>query len=258
MPASKQEMLYGAPLMKAVILAAGVGSRLAPLTNDRPKALVEVAGRPILLRQLDLLAAAGIPGRDVVIVGGHLIDVLRDTLQREGHGDVTVVFNDMYAPWNNFWSFYSAEPAVRGHDFLQFDGDVILDEKILPRMLAAPGEALLAVDVRDDVDEEMMKVQLAPHGGRVVGLSKKLPPAQCAGEYIGISRLSAAAASLVFAELVTMRDEGITHEYYEYAYLQLMQRQQVGFGIVDVHDCTVIEIDNLDDLQRAEAMVRGA
>lgn len=250
--------------MKAVILAAGVGSRLAPLTNDRPKALVGVAGRPILFRQLELLARAGIPEKDVVIVGGHLIEVLRDTLARAGHHDVTVLFNDMYAPWNNFWSLYSAEPAVRGHDFLQFDGDVILDEQILPRMLAAPGEALLAVDVRDDVDEEMMKVELAPDSGevgstrRVIGLSKKLDPARCAGEYIGISRLSAAAASLVFDELVKMRDDGLTHEYYEYAYLQLMQRQQVGFGIVDVHDCTVIEIDNLADLERAEAMVRGA
>jgi choline kinase len=244
--------------MKAVILAAGVGSRLAPLTNDRPKALVPVDGRPILFRQLELLAQAGIPGKDVVIVGGHLIDVLRDALTREGHTDVTVVFNDMYAPWNNFWSFYSAEPAVRGHDFLQFDGDVILDDKILPRMLAAPGEALLAVDVRDDVDEEMMKVQLAPTSGRVIGLSKKLPPAECAGEYIGISRLSAAVAGQVFEELVKMRDAGITHEYYEYGYLQLIQRQAATFGIVDVHDCTVIEIDNLADLQRAEAMVRGA
>jgi choline kinase len=244
--------------MKAVILAAGVGSRLAPLTNDRPKALVPVDGRPILLRQLDLLARAGIPDRDVVIVGGHLVEVLRDTLSREGHGDCTVVFNDMFAPWNNFWSFYSAEPAVRGHDFLQFDGDVILDEQILPRMLAAPGEALLAVDVHDDLDDEMMKVQLDAGSGRVIGLSKRMPPEECAGEYIGISRVSAAVAGLVFDELIAMRDAGLTHEYYEYAYLQLIRRRQASFEIVDVHDCTVIEIDDVVDLKRAEAMVRGA
>lgn len=243
--------------MKAVILAAGVGSRLAPLTNDRPKALVPVDGRPILLRQLELLAKAGIPDRDVVIVGGHLVDVLRETLLREGHRDCTVVFNDMYAPWNNFWSYYSAESAVRGHDFLQFDGDVILDDKILPRMLAARGEAVLAVDVHDDLDDEMMKVQLDAGSQQVIGLSKKMPPEECAGEYIGISRVSAAVAAMVFDELIAMRDAGLTHEYYEYAYLQLIQRKQATFEIADVHDCTVIEIDDIADLKRAEALVRG-
>ena len=55
--------------MKAVILAAGVGSRLAPLTNDRPKVLVPVLGRSLLFRQLDWLAAAGIASEDVVVVG---------------------------------------------------------------------------------------------------------------------------------------------------------------------------------------------
>src|SRR5687768_6496711 len=125
--------------MKAVILAAGMGSRLAPLTDVRPKCLVEVLGRPILFRQLDHLAAAGVASSDVVIVGGYKVEVLRDQLAKAGFGDVTVVFNEMYEPWNNFWSLYTAEPAVRGHDILQFDGDVILDEKILPRMIAAPG-----------------------------------------------------------------------------------------------------------------------
>ena len=243
--------------MKAVILAAGMGSRLAPLTDVRPKCLVEVLGRPILFRQLDHLAAAGIASSDVVIVGGYKVDVLREELAKAGFGDVTVVFNEMYEPWNNFWSLYTAEPAVRDHDILQFDGDVILDEKILPRMIAAPGDALLAVDCRAELDDETMKAQVAADG-TVVGLSKQLPPAQCAGEYIGISRLSAGAARLVFDELVRLRDAGMTNEYYERAYFQLLSRGEVTFGIVDVHDCTVVEIDNLADLARAEAMVAAA
>lgn len=239
--------------MKAVILAAGVGSRLAPLTDDRPKALVEVAGRTLLHRQLDALATAGIPARDTVVVGGYRIDALHNALARSGHGDVAVVVNEMYAPWNNFWSLAVAEPAVRGCGIVQLDGDTVLDGVLLPRLLAAPGEAVLAVDVRPELDDETMKVQL--DGARVIGLHKQLPAATCAGEYIGISRLSAAAAARVFEELVRLRDEGLTGEYYESAYLRLMQRRELDFGIVDVHDCAVLEIDDRHDLAAAEALL---
>ncbi|MBK9032838.1 MAG: phosphocholine cytidylyltransferase family protein [Myxococcales bacterium] len=243
--------------MKAIILAAGMGSRLAPLTNDRPKVLVPVAGRPILFRQLDHLAAAGIGPSDVVIVGGYRVDTLRAELAANGFGACTVIMNDMYEPWNNFWSLAVAEPAVRDHDVLQFDGDVILDPQLLPRMLAATGDALLAVDCRDELDDETMKAQV-DDAGAVTGLSKQLDPATSAGEYIGISRLSAAVAAQVFRELHVMRDAGKTGEYYEYAYFQLIARGAVRFGIVDVHDCSVTEIDNVEDLARADAMLAAA
>src|SRR5687767_7158251 len=98
--------------MKAVILAAGVGSRLAPLTNDRPKVLVEVLGRSILFRQLDWLAAAGIPSRDVVVVGGYRIDMLHAALSQAGY-QCPVVLNEKYEPWGNFFSLHVAEAQLR-------------------------------------------------------------------------------------------------------------------------------------------------
>lgn len=241
--------------MRAVILAAGVGSRLAPLTDDRPKVLVEVLGRSFLFRQLELLTRAGIPSRDVVVVGGYRIDRLREELARGGHA-CTVVVNDRYEPWNNFYSLLVAAPALAGADFLQLDGDVVLDDRLLPRMLAAPGEALLAVDRRDELDDETMKVQL--EGDRVAAIAKPLDPARCAGEYVGVAKLSAAAAREVFAELARFPAEGLTHEYYEHAFHRLSGSGRVPFGIVDVHDCTVLEIDNVEDLRRAEAMLSRA
>jgi choline kinase len=242
--------------MKAVILAAGVGSRLAPLTDDRPKAMVPVLGEPILFRHLASLRKAGIAERDVVVVGGYKIDVLRRELAVGGHGDVTVVLNDRYEPWNNFWSLYVAEPALAGDDFLQIDGDALLDDVILPRMIAAPGEALLAVDCRDHLDDETMKVQMRPDRVQVAAVSKTLAAADSIGEYIGVTKLIAAAAHKVFRELEALRDLGLTHEYYEHAYHRLTGRDEVRFGIVDVHDCTVTEIDNVADLEHAEAMLR--
>ncbi len=238
--------------MKAVILAAGVGSRLAPLTNDRPKSLVEVNGTSFLFRQLALLAAAGIPSADVIVVGGYKIDFLRDALTRGGFA-CPVVFNDHFADWNNFYSLLVAREALGGSDFLQLDGDTILDGKLLPKVLAATGDALVAVDCRDELDDETMKVEVA--GDRVRAISKKLDPARCAGEYIGVTRLSAAAAEQIFADLATFPAQNLTHEYYEHAYHRLTGSGAVPFGIVDVHDCTVLEIDTVEDLRRAEALL---
>jgi len=236
--------------MKAVILAAGVGSRLAPLTNDRPKALVEVAGRSFLFRQLDRLAEAGIPSEDVVIVTGYKAEAIDAAVEQGGY-KCTRVFNNHYADWQNFYSLLVAKDAVAGHDFLQLDGDVILDGKLLPKVIAAAGDAVLAVDVRPDLDAETMKARVV--GTRMTALDKKLDPATCAGEYIGITKLTAATAQAVFEDLARFEREGLTHEYYDHAYHRLSDRY--AFEIVDVHDCKVIEIDDRADLARAEALL---
>lgn len=243
-----------AAVMKAVILAAGVGSRLAPLTSDRPKVLVEVLGRSFLARQLEALAQVGIAGKDVVVVGGYRVDRLREALAGT---DATIVVNDKYEPWNNFYSVLVAEPALRGHAFLQLDGDTILDAALLPKVIAAPGDAVLAVDCRPELDDETMKVMVAPGTTRLTAVSKKLDPAKCKGEYIGITKLSAGAAAEVFAELAKFPAENLTHEYYEYAFDRLA-RGRVAFEIVDVHGCKVLEIDTVEDLRNAEELMRRA
>jgi len=241
--------------MKAVILAAGVGSRLAPLTDDQPKALVPVLGRSLLFRQLDFLAAAGIPSEDVAIVGGYRLDQLTKRVSEAGYR-CAIVNNDKFDTWNNFYSVLVAEAALRGHDFLQLDGDTVLDANVLPRMIAAPGDGLLAVDTCANLDAEAMKVQLAGgKTGRLVAVSKKLHAADCAGEYIGVIKVSAAAAPAYFAELAQLPNEGLTNEYYEHAIHRLSQRNAATWGIVDVGDCRVLEIDDLDDLARAEAIL---
>jgi choline kinase len=241
--------------MKAVILAAGRGTRLAPMTDDRPKPLVDVAGVPLLFRTLDRLAAAGVAESNVLIVTGYREDVVRARLAADGRHAGTI-FNPRWEDWNNFFSLKVAMDAAPGEAILQVDGDVLFDELLLPRMLAAPGPACLSIDVRDELDPETMKVQ-ADAAGRIGAVSKKLDPRASAGEYMGVTRLDPEVARLVHDDLGRFEAEGLTHEYYEHAYHRLAQRGVGPFRLVNVHDCRTTEIDDLADLRRAEELVRA-
>lgn len=238
--------------MKAVILAAGIGSRLHPFTADRPKVLVDVKGVPLLFRTMDRLAQVGITGRDVIVVSGYREDVLKARLAGAGLG-ATVVFNPKFDTWNNFYSLYVAKDAIGADSFLQVDGDVLFDERVLPRMLAAQGAATMAIDVRTELDAETMKVET--HDGKIRAVAKTLDPSRSLGEYIGITKIDASVSGLLFAELGELAGEGLTNEYYEHAYHRLAQREAVPFFAVDVHDCRTTEIDDAKDLERAESLV---
>ena len=237
--------------VKAVILAAGMGSRLAPLTNDRPKPMVEVAGRPLVLRALDRLAAVGISGKDVIVVTGYREDVLHARLAAEGY-DVTLVTNPRYSDWNSFYSLLVAREAVGDEAFLSLEGDVLFDGEVLPRLLAAPGVAQLAVELRERCDAEAMKVQV-DDAGKVRALAKELDPETSIGEFIGIARFDREAGQQVFADLARFVDEGITHQYYDHSYHRLAERGELALEVVDISDRVSMEIDDLTDLAAAEA-----
>lgn len=231
-----------------------MGSRLAPLTSDRPKPMVEVAGRPLVLRALDRLAAVGITGRDVIVVSGYREDVLHARLAAEGY-DVELVTNPRYSDWNSFYSLLVAREAVGDAPFLTLEGDVLFDEEVLPRLLAAGGVAQLAVELSERCDAEAMKVQV-DLAGRVRALAKELDPATSVGEFIGIARFDRDAGRKVFADLARFVDEGITHQYYDHSYHRLAERGELAIELVDISDRLSMEIDDLADLARAEARWR--
>jgi choline kinase len=243
--------------MKAVILAAGKGTRLLPLTRDLPKPMVDVAGRPLLLRTIDRLAAAGIGGADVIVVTGYREEAIRARLVAEGLAACRTVWNPRWDEWNNHYSLLVAREAVGGDDVLQMDGDVLFDGKVIPRLLDAPGPACLAVDVRDALDDETMKVEV-DGAGCVRQIAKQLPPRTALGEYIGLCRLDAQLARQVFDEIARFPALGLTHEYYEHAYHRLVGRGAGPFRVVDVHDCVTTEIDDLADLDRATRLLAQA
>ena len=105
--------------MNAIILAAGMGTRLRPLTNDNPKCLVPVNGIPIVERQLDYLHEAGI--KDITLVSGYKAEKLDYLVEKYG---VKIVFNEKFDTCNNIYSLYKV--LDRFGDTWVIEGDVFM------------------------------------------------------------------------------------------------------------------------------------
>lgn len=113
------------PMLTAVVLVAGTGTRLRPLTNDRPKCLVDVGGRAILARLLDRLARAGVTR--ACLATGHRAAALDEHFARHPSPlAIQLVANPRFATTNNAYSLKTTESVVGSGGFLLCDGDVLL------------------------------------------------------------------------------------------------------------------------------------
>jgi choline kinase len=243
--------------MKAIILAAGMGTRLASVTGGMPKCLVKVGGVPLVDRLIERIGQAGI--EEVILVTGHRAEELREHVSQIDHPlakSAVFVHNEHYSDMGNFYSLLVAEEAVGDSSFIKIDGDVLMDSEVLPKIMAAPGPAVLAIDKRDGMGEEEMKVRLDADG-RVVELNKRMDPGQAAGEFIGVDRVDAELTGTVFDMLRVLMEVGETDEYYERAYERLIQ-SGTSYVVADVTTCTWTEIDDDNDLKQAEEMLASS
>jgi choline kinase len=238
--------------MIGIVLVAGAGRRLHPLTDDLPKTLLEVADdRTILDIALHNLAAAGIT--DVVLVTGfasHQVDARLDSLQSRHGVRLRTVFNDKALEWNNAYSLWLAREFF-AEDVMLCNGDTVHPASVQRTLLAAPATGvLLAVDDVKSLAEEEMKVILDDAGcGGVSRINKAIDPATAAGEYIGVTRISASVGERLgdALEATWRRDPGL---YYEDGYQTYIDSGGT-VEVAPIGDVPWVEVDNHADLARA-------
>src|SRR5436853_5458915 len=168
------------PIEKAVILSAGKGSRLLPLTADRPKCLIDLSGNSLLEWQLDALQRGGL--RDIVVVTGFrddLVDAVAE--RREG---VRTLFNPFYHVADNLGSVWMARGEF-DRDMLLLNGDTLVSGPLLATVLGADtGPIAVTVDEKADYDADDMKV--LREGDRLLRIGKALQPGGYNAESIGL------------------------------------------------------------------------
>ena len=183
---------------RVLVLAAGLGRRLGMHGKNRPKCLVSLVGKPILMRQLEVYEALGI--QDINLVGGHRAEEL------EVFG-YPVFRNIEYADTNMVWSMMCAEQLFDGtHDLIVSYGDIVFEPRVLESLMNAKGEIVVAADSAwerlwrlrmDDPLADAETFKIAPNG-QLLELGKK--PAgfgDIEGQYMGLIKFSADAQKVV-------------------------------------------------------------
>ena len=239
----------------AVILVAGIGSRLRPMTDDRPKALVDLGGETILGRTVRLLASYGV--RKIVLATGYREDAVRAAMQG---APVVVEYcrNPEFDRTQNSVSLALCRAALGTDAFFKLDGDVVFQRQVLERLDASSAELAVAVDGGRTVDAEAMKVTLPLAGSATIGaFGKGIPLSQSAGESIGIERISSRFAAPLFEALQSAVVAGETNLYYEDVYSRLIAAGALQAEAVAVADLPWTEVDDFSDLERARELVAG-
>ncbi len=242
--------------LRAVILCAGQGRRLLPLTKFSPKCLLRVAGRPVLEWQLRALAANGVS--DVTVVTGFGADAVEEALRRMGPvgGGVRTLFNPFFAVADNIGSCFLARDLLRGPpDAVLLNGDTLFEPAVLRRALrAAEAPITVTIDRKPAYDADDMKVSL--EGARLRRIGKTLRPEETDGESIGLLVFRGRGGA-VFAdglEAVLRRPDGPRRWY-----LSVIDALAPAGGVraASIEGLSWGEIDYPADLARAEDVVRG-
>lgn len=237
--------------MLALILAAGVGSRLRPLTRAKPKCLVTTAGKPLLQYQIDAYRAAGI--RELVIVVGYEGQAVREYCKRQRGLDITIVDNEDYESTNNMYSLYLAREHLAGRPFVLNNADLAIDPAIVARLLAHEATDAIAVDT-GVYNDESMKISVGA-GGLVCDISKQIGRADAHACSIDFYKFSAAASRRFLDEVVRIVEgEGNRKDWTEVAMQRLFRSGDLGFAPCDIAGLRWVEVDNLDDLAQADRL----
>ena len=240
--------------MRAIILAAGMASRLRPLTDNTPKCLLKIGERSLLQRSIDALTSNGI--KEIVIVTGYLHNQIEDFVKQQYPSlDVTFIHNGVYDSTNNIYSLWLARPKADGEEILLLDSDLLYDPEIITRILNTKAENILTL-IRHDLGEEEMKVVTdGGSEGKITEISKTCSPSDAIGESLGIEMMGKSYTSALYQELEPMMNqEHLENVFYEKAFERLIPKGHT-FKVLDVTDLFSCELDTVEDFQSAKEKI---
>ena len=237
--------------MKAVILAAGQGTRIRSVHGEHPKCLIEVDNTTILDHQLEALSMVGI--NDVAIVVGYEKEQIVNHVMSRRLGPIQrirFIENPAFAITNNIYSLWLALEWLRGDSFIVLNADVIFNPEILD--VAVRPHAPISMIVDPVWRDETMKVVILDD--HVIRMSKGISRDEFSGTYIGITVFSKAIQDRFFHKLEDVIAAGGVNEFFNVA-VQELANEGVPVGYTSTDGLPWAEIDDPVDLTFAQQNV---
>lgn len=241
--------------MRAIIAAAGVGSRLfGDNQTQPPKSLIEFEGKTLLARHIEVLQGLGIEGLTLV-VGYRKDEVAGEALARGGDDFVNVIHNPMYRGGSLISLWHARETLRLDGGAIFMDADTLYDPALLKRLIESPIPSAFAFDQHLDEGEDPVRIclrdgNIADFGKQIVGQFDAV------GEWPGFMTVSGETGNKLADSLERHIENGNLTAPYEDAMRDVIQGEPAGtFGIVDISDLQWIEIDFPDDLKRARDVI---
>ena len=231
--------------MKAVIVAAGISSRLYPLTKELPKCLLKVGGKTLIHRSVETLVDHGID--DICVVVGFQSEKLIEHLGT----DLEFINNTDYENNNNMASLGFAKNFVNNKPFIYLHSDLLFHPEIITNLEPEHNDNLHMVD-RTSNDQEAMKVLV--NDGLYVRSNKDIALDQSYGEWLGISKFSSDTSKRLFQVIDELLSENNAMSYDTSAFNRLADAGEV-MPVKDVDGLPWIEIDFHDDLHIAKEVI---
>jgi len=231
---------------QVIILAAGVGSRLRPLTQDKPKPLIGVGGEPIIERQINSFLSNGIR-RFTVVVGYKALNIIKYLSKRFPYPECEIqyVYNRFFDKTNTIYSLWLTSSSFSNYTTFVANGDLILTPKSISQLLSCKSSCLGLSE--HPCGKEEVKLQI--RNNLVINIGKALDPLNVQGEYVGVAKFYKRFGAAYHQALDKTIKTGKVTLYYDDVIQSLLSEYSIE--TVNLTKSGIMEIDSLEDLEAA-------
>ncbi len=230
--------------MKAIIMAAGIGSRLENISGNRPKCLIEMDGISLISRSVSLLAAQGIT--DITVITGYKSELVQQELQKR----VSYLHNPYFEVTNSIASLWLAKELLHD-DLILMNADLYYETAVLDTALAQSGNAVMLSDSTRIIDADF---RFGVDGDRILKTGNQLTDLETDCEYVGIVRIDKRFVERFRLRLEQMIKSGDFRNWWEGVLYSFID-EGVAITHKDVEGAFWSEVDNLEDYNRLSSWI---